>query len=158
MIERQRSPRIALAGLHQHVGLLQGNSKEFLLHHSPVPFVTVSGTHIIQVLVGQLVGRLPLLTALYEVHHARGIAVVDGTEYAERSQFASLLGTDAALYQLPLLCQRALAHEVGIALSGRRHLNGLSDELQARVGNIAQLSADLHHHIDTRTAQLGSRH
>ena len=115
--------------------------------------VAVGGTHVVQVAVDQFAFLTPLVAAFYVVHHARGVAVVHRAEHTERGQFAGTLRRQALVDEFLLLCQRSLADEVGVfRFRSRRHLNGLGDELQAGVGNVAQLSADLHHDVDARTA------
>ena len=49
-------------------------------------------------------------------------------------------------------------HEIAVRDILRRHFHRLGDEFEPRVGYVAQLSAHLHHHIDSGPSQLPGRY
>ena len=159
MVERQRSPRVALPWLYHHVGLVECGGKEVFLKTAPVLVVAINGAHIVQVALGQFRGFVPCAASFNIVHHARAVAIVHWSEHTHGGQLAGPFGCHALAHELLLLVECSLVHVVVVlVVGGRGQLHCVGNQAQARSGNVAQLSAHLHQYVHTRTAQLLARH
>ena len=159
MIQRYGTPGIALAGLDADIRLLKGCRKEFSLGHSPMGLVAIGRTHVVQITVHQFALIAPRTTPLDIVHHACAIAVVHRAEHAECGELTGSLRGEAFLYEFFFLSQCSFTNKIRVFLFfSRGHLNRLCNQLQAGIGNVAQLATDLYQHIDTGAPQILGRH
>ena len=153
MVEAQRAPRIALAGLHNGIGVDQGCLQRILLHLLPSLLAAVIGSHVLQVDRGDLRGVFPTVAALHHTGNARAIVAVDAAEDAVGRYLARLPRRKALVDERLFGIDHTPGHEVLIAVIFRRggHLDGPRDEEQPRSRQVAQLAAGLYDDIDART-------
>ena len=159
MVKAQSPPRIALAGLNDCIGTSQRCLEGILPEGFPVFLAAIVSPHIVQIGIGYFLLALPAVTTHHHPLDAGSIATVGTAEDTESGNLTGIFRSEPFLYQYPFGFHHPGCHlileTVIFGIGG--HLYGTVDEEQAGGGNVAQLSAGLHHHIDTRTSQLLGR-
>ena len=121
--------------------------------------VPVKGAHIVQVGLRNFRFVFPTVAGLHHALYAGAVSAVHAAEHPEGGDFSCLLWTQPLTDQYPFCLHNPRRHLVGkgVVTGCGCHLHGAVDEEKARCGDVTQLPAGLHHHIDARTAQLTRR-
>jgi len=156
MVETQGTPGVALSWLNHHIGTGQCCLKSSLANSLPVLLITIEGTHIVHINLGNLTLLIPAVACGYHLLDTSTIVAIYATKHSIHTYLACLLWRHALLYEHSFGFSNTGFHQVFvlITLGICRHLYCLVDEEETGCCQVAELTGSLNHDIDTRTAQL----
>ena len=99
VVEAQRTPCVALAGLYDGIGTGQGGFERILAEGFPVLFASVISSHIVQVGAGYLFFIFPPVSGFYHSLDAGAVSAVYASEYTVCRHFAGIFRCKPFLYQ-----------------------------------------------------------
>ena len=156
MVETQGTPGVALSWLNYHIGTGQCCLESSLANGLPVLLITVVGTHIVHIDLGNLTLLIPAVACGYHLLDTGTIVAVYATKDTIHTHLACLLWRHTLLYEYSFGFGNTGFHQVIIliTLGICRHLYRLVDEEETGCSQVAELTGSLNHDIDARTAQL----
>ena len=156
MVETQGTPGVALSWLNYHIGTGQRCLESSLAKSLPVFLITIEGTHIVHINLGNLTLLIPAVACGYHLLDTGTIVAVYATKHSIHTYLACLLWRHALLYEHSFGFGNTGFHQVFvlITLGICRHLYRLVDEEETGCCQVAELTGSLNHDIDARTAQL----
>ena len=156
VVETQGTPGVALAWLNHHIGAGQRCLESSLANGLPVFLITVVGTHIVHIDLGNLTLLIPAVACGYHLLDAGAIVAVYATKHTIHTHLAGFLWRHALLYKHSFRFGNTGFHQVIIliTLGICSHLYRLVDEEETGCCQVAELTGSLNHDIDARTAQL----
>ena len=156
MVETQGTPGVALSWLNHHIGTGQRCLESCLANGLPVLLITIVGTHIVHIDLGNLTLLIPAVACGYHLLDTGAIVAVYATKHSIHTHLAGLLWRHTLLYEHSFRFSNTGFHQVIIlvTLGICRHLYRLVDEEETGCCQIAELTGSLNHDIDARTAQL----
>ena len=156
VVETQSTPSVALSWLNHHIGTGQRCLESSLANGLPVLLITVVGTHIVHIDLGNLTLLIPAVACGYHLLDTGTIVAVYATKDTIHTNLACLLWRHAFLYEHSFGFGNTGFHQVVvlITLGICRHLYRLVDEEETGCCQVAELTGSLNHDIDARTAQL----
>ena len=156
MVETQGAPSVALSWLNHYIGTGQRCLESSLANGLPVLLITVVGTHIVQIDLGNLTLLIPAVACGYHLLDTGSIVAVYASKHSIHTHLASLLWRHALLYKHSFGFGNTGFHQVVvlITLGICSHLYRPVDEEETGCCQVAELTGSLNHDIDARTAQL----
>ena len=156
VVETQGTPGVALSWLNHHISTGQRCLESSLANGLPVLLITVVGTHIVHIDLGNLTLLIPAVACGYHLLDTGTIVAVYATKHSIHTYLACLLWRHALLYEHSFGFGNTGFHQVVIliTLGICRHLYRLVDEEETGCCQVAELTGSLNHDIDARTAQL----
>ena len=156
VVETQSAPSVALSWLNYHISTSQRCLESSLANGLPVLLITVVGTHIVQIDLGNLTLLIPAVACGYHLLDTGTIVAVYASKHSIHTHFACLLWRHTFLYEHSFGFGNTGFHQVVIliTLGICRHLYRLVDEEETGCCQVAELTGSLNHDIDARTAQL----
>ena len=130
VVETQSAPSVALSWLNYHISTSQRCLESSLANGLPVLLITVVGTHIVQIDLGNLTLLIPAVACGYHLLDTGAIVAVYATKHSIHTHLACLLWRHTLLYEHPFRFGNTGFHQVVIliALGICRHLYRLVDE------------------------------
>ena len=156
VVETQGTPGVALPWLNHHIGTGQRCLESSLANGLPVFLITIEGTHIVHINLGNLTLLIPAVACGYHLLDTGAIVAVYATKHTIHTHLAGLLWRHPLLYEQSFGFGNTGFHQVVvlITLGICRHLYRLVDEEETGCCQVAELTGSLNHDIDARTAQL----
>ena len=155
VVETQGTPSVALSWLNHHISTGQRCLESSLANGLPVLLITVVGTHIVHIDLGNLTLLIPAVACGYHLLDTGTIVAVYASKHSIHTHLACLLWRHTLLYEHPFRFGNTGFHQVVILipLGICRHLYRLVDEEETGCCQVAELTGSLNHDIDARTAQ-----
>ena len=91
VVETQSAPSVALSWLNHHIGTGQRCLESSLANGLPVLLITVVGTHIVQIDLGNLTLLIPAVACGYHLLDTGAIVAVYATKHSIHTHLAGLL-------------------------------------------------------------------
>ena len=156
VVETQGTPSVALSWLNYHISTGQRCLESSLANGLPVLLITVVGTHIVHIDLGNLTLLIPAVACGYHLLDTSAIVAVYATKHTIHTNLACLLWRHTLLYEHSFRFGNTGFHQVVIliTLGICRHLYRLVDEEETGCCQVAELTGSLNYDIDARTAQL----
>ena len=156
VVETQGTPGVALSWLNHHIGTGQRCLESCLAHGLPVFLITIVGTHIVHIDLGNLTLLIPAVACGYHLLDTGTIVAVYATKHSIHTHLACLLWRHTLLYEHSFGFGNTGFHQIVVlvTLGICRHLYRLVDEEETGCSQVAELTGSLNHDIDARTAQL----
>ena len=156
VVETQGTPSVALSWLNYHISTGQCCLESSLANGLPVLLITVVGTHIVHIDLGNLTLLIPAVACGYHLLDAGAIVAVYASKDSIHTHLAGFLWRHALLYEHSFGFGNTGFHQIVVlvTLGICRHLYRLVDEEETGCSQVAELTGSLNHDIDARTAQL----
>ena len=156
VVETQSTPGVALSWLNHHIGTGQRCLESSLTNGFPVLLITIVGTHIVHIDLGNLTLLIPAVACGYHLLDTGAIVAVYASKDTIHTYLACLLWRHTFLYEHSFRFGNTGFHQVVvlITLGICRHLYRPVDEEETGCSQVAELTGSLNHDIDAGTAQL----
>ena len=157
VVEAQCSPSVTLTGLNDNICTVQCCFKGKFLKDFPVFFVTVEGSHIVEVSICNFRFTFPTVAGFHHSLNSCTIHAISTSEYSERSHFAGIFRTDTFFGQHSFSFYHTGGYLIFklVVFRCRSHFYCTVNQEEAGSGDITELSGSLNYYVDTWTSQFG---